>query len=845
MSFSVPDSSPPSTPGRTDDEWTSTLSTTPAGPPPSSYKSSQLRPRSNLRFSQSIDSQSGGNCDGSESLFSSLSSSNLPPLPSHAPSFCSSFGAPPGSGLANGGKFTFGARANSRNRMTEKDNDLEEEVDGEEDDEEFEDEEEEGEDEEYEESEEESEEEAEEDEDDDEVEEEEDDGDVEDNESDEMDAEPTSSRFSLSDLRSSTTGPRSSIPTKKKLIYSNPDNAKRAKLDEKWATSSPSQPKITVGPRKKPSQMPSLVRNLVSSSSLAKVDEPGDLIIQTEDYIASLVHRVESGELGEDERSEILSETSRNLVETWTAIANDIRRRSGRSRPDTAFGPGEKATGVEKAAYICSLLLSLFHPPAKGQENIRDQEFRGTRQSLVLARPQANATVPIPKVLLDWLNENHLATDTEVEALRATSPNPTAAADFWDIIQAGVMRGRFRDMAELLRSADFNYARSALQDGLTQPGYRGVELQNIQKVVNRLVQLLESSPAAQNDDWNMTGFDWAAYRKRVNSALLELQEFAEGQDSLPRQSFETGTQLQAPNFGLPQKSNAGQGFFTQSLRRAESRIPWSIYESIKGIYGILLGDASAVIAVSEDWVEATVGLTVWWNGDEEEAGRSVNGLGGSKSQSILRTEDANPYLRRLEYSFATVTDESAKGKRFQPNSLDSQEVALASVFEGNVDGVVRLLQTWSLCIAVAVVEVASIGGWLQTGAGNASMPGFLSENDLMVLSYGQDGPSIDKIQKDEILTNYAEGLAAREKIRYQDETHAGWEIALAVLRRVRNPEIKQKKVPEFLEGVSLDTFEEVNNAVITLTEFGFESEGRKLSEVRWRPFNRSQTCTLT
>lgn len=822
MSFSVPDSSPPSTPGRTDDEWTSTLSTTPAGPPPSSYKSSQVKSRSNLRFSQSINSE-GGNFDGSGSLFSSLSSSNLPPLPSHAPSFGSSFGAPSGSGLANGGKFTFNARGNNRNRMAEKDDDVEEEVEEEEeDDEEYEDEEEEGEDEEYESEEE--------DEDDEEVEEDDEDGDFEDNESDEMDAEPTSSRFSLSDLRSSTTGLPSSIPAKKKLIYTNPNNAKRAKLDEKWATSSPARPKITVGPRKKPSQMPSLVRNLVSSSSLAKVDEPGDLIIQTEDYIASLVHRVESGDLREDERSELLSETSRNLAETWTAIANDIRQRSGRSRPDTAFGPGEKATGVEKAAYIGSLILSLFHPPVKDQGSFRSSGFGGARQSLVLARPQASTTVPIPKVLLDWLNENHLATDTEVEALRATTPNPTAAADFWDIIQAGVMRGRFRDMAELLRSADFNYARSALQDGLTQPGYRGVELQNIQKVVNKLVQLLESSPAAQNDDWDMTGFEWAAYRKRVNSALLEVQEFAEGQDSLPRQSFETGTRFQAANFGLPQKSNTGQGFFTQSLRMAESRIPWSIYESIKGIYGILLGDASAIISVSEDWVEATVGLSVWWNGEEDEAGRSVNGLGGSKSQSILRPEDANPYLRRLEYSFATVTDESAKGKRFQPNSLDSQEVALASVFEGNVDGVIRLLQTWSLCIAVAVVEVASIGGWLQTG--NASMPGFLSENDLMVLSYGQDGAPADKIQKDEILTNYAEGLATREHIQYQNETHAGWEIALAVLRRVRNSEIKQKKVPEFLDGVSLDTFEEVNNVVITLTEFGFENEGRKLSEVR-------------
>jgi hypothetical protein len=36
------------------------------------------------------------------------------------------------------------------------------------------------------------------------------------------------------------------------------------------------------------------------------------------------------------------------------------------------------------------------------------------------------------------------------------------------------------------------------------------------------------------------------------------------------------------------------------------------------MYGILLGGATEIISFAQDWVEATIGLTAWWNGDDND-----------------------------------------------------------------------------------------------------------------------------------------------------------------------------------------------------------------------------------
>ena len=172
--------------------------------------------------------------------------------------------------------------------------------------------------------------------------------------------------------------------------------------------------------------------------------------------------------------------------------------------------------------------------------------------------------------------------------------------------------------------------------------------------------------------------------------------------------------------------------FTQSARMAESRIPWSIYQSLRSIYRILLGDPAAIKAHSQDWVEATIALTAWWDGEDDDgadmefdASTFGNDFLRSRGPRVKQTRAVamnyrEAYINRLALASSNATSES--GSSFQPNSLSSVEVGLASVFEGNVQGVLELLQRWSLCIAATVAEIASQGLWFESsGARRGSL----------------------------------------------------------------------------------------------------------------------------
>lgn len=613
---------------------------------------------------------------------------------------------------------------------------------------------------------------------------------------------------------------QNSAPAQKR-IYSNPNNAKRAKLDEKWATSSPPAVKNTIGPRKTPSEFPAIARNL-SSKKASAVTEPGEVVLQTDNYIGALLDKLQENEPDDAEALALLSEAAAALTDFWCAASEKKRAQSGQYRPHDDFGPGEKASGFEYATVVGSLLLQLHHPRVKGSDR-RGLKSAARDQNLALVVSAPKTYTPIPKILIDWLNANHLGSLHEMESLQQTSPNPTASPYFWDIIQAGVLRGRFREIAAILRSADFNYARSAMEDGFSQPGYRGMQLQAVQKTVNKAIQMLEESPINQDDNWDVIGIDWSSYRKRIQSAQIELQDLAEG-DKAPQQAG--GPRFEASQFAVSTQSFAPSqsGFsFTQTSRMAESRIPWSIYQGISNIYGVILGKSSVIMSVAQDWIEATVGLTGWWDGQE------IGNIGvfGNREQAT-EGDPQDAYLRRLSDSFGEVIDGAEMKSR--PNPLEKLDVAVACLFEGNVVGAIKLLQTWSLCIAAAVAEIAHEGGWLEMSNGN--MPGFLNQDDLMVLSYGQnDNAALDQISKDEVLEAYADKLGDREQFEYNGNTRKGWELALEVFSRMEDNKSTRVKVSELLNKIPVDTVQKVDRVITLCIDLGFEDEGRKLAAV--------------
>ncbi|KAJ5778649.1 hypothetical protein N7520_001895 [Penicillium odoratum] len=624
----------------------------------------------------------------------------------------------------------------------------------------------------------------------------------------------------------------------RKPIYSNPVDAKRPRLDEKWANQSPLR-KTKLSP-KKASAMPSILHNLASRTRVPPpVNEPADMIINTEDTLGRLWDEIRDGQYGHLDLDSILSYTANKLAATWDICAD----RSGITRPygfGSKIGPGEQAPNLVKASFLASLLLQIHHPSRASAPiaSASNPMARGAPNSMVKAMQRASVATPLPQILLDWLNGNHASQTNDLQALRHVEPNPTASSNFWDIINAAVLRGRFAEAAEILRSADFNYARSALEDGLPQPGYRGVQLQNIQRCVNRALQLLDFCPGFQDDDWNITGPDWTQYRKRVLAAVSDLEEFAEGNEKDQADVPVQENKFQAVNFGV---FNTNPVSFTQSARMAESRVPWSIYQNIRSLYRIILGDTATIKAYSRDWVEATIGLTAWWDGEDDDgapnldlrASTSSNDLQRSRgSRNQLRAVDRNTrdaYLRRLDLAFSSATNEPSDDTGFRVNTMSSLEVGLASVFEGNVQGTLELIQTWSLCVAAGVTEVACLGGWFEAG-GSKKMPG-LSEHDLMVLSYGQDHlPPVEGLHKDDILRSYAFGLNDRGSIENETGARQGWEMALEVLTRVDDSEMMKKAVSEVVSRLPLEDLAQLDRLVMLLSDLGLEEEGRRVSE---------------
>jgi hypothetical protein len=613
----------------------------------------------------------------------------------------------------------------------------------------------------------------------------------------------------------------------RKPIYTNPSDAKRPKLDEHWTNQSPRKTKLSP---KKASAMPSILHNLASRTRMSAVQEPGDMILATEDILGKLADEMKAAEERHVDFDAVLADISQELTATWQASAD----RSGISRPykaQSGIGPGEQAPNLVKASFIASLLLQINQPARESPSHM------GIGMVQALAR--SSTPKPYPQILLEWLNENHAPQTKGLQELRYVEPNPTASSNFWDIITASVLRGHLDEAAQVLRSADFNYARSALEDGLPQPGYRGAQLQNIQREVNRALLILESCPGTKVGNWNVDGAEWAAYRKRIVTSITELEEFAEGEEKDESIVPVPENRFQAVNFGL-NNLNQKPMSFTQSARMAESRIPWSIYQSLRSIYRILLGDPAAIKAHSQDWVEATIALTAWWDGEDDDgadmefdASTSGNDFLRSRGPRVKQTRAVainyrEAYINRLALASSNATSETSSG--FQPNSLSGVEVGIASVFEGNVQGVLELLQRWSLCIAATVAEIASQGLWFESSQGHRRFPG-LTENDLMVLSYGQDNKAPSRhLRKDDILRDYAFGLYDIPVIQNETSSREGWELALEVLSRLDDTHQMKKAVSEIVDKLPLENSDQLDKLVVLCSDLDLEEQGRRVSE---------------
>ena len=588
--------------------------------------------------------------------------------------------------------------------------------------------------------------------------------------------------------------------------------------------------------KRKDSLIPTLAKNMASRLRTANLDDPDKLILRTEAVMGQL-HTPEYVTAGQEPaREAIIPIIVDDLSRVWqTSVDHSVDDHRMQGDYVVGIGPDENAPGLLKASFLAPLLLQLHHPPpAKGKQASALPLFN---QSMYFTELQQHSMISpsptaLPKVLIDWLQDNYSPYTVATKNLISHQPNPTAHVNYWDLVLSLTLRGQLSAVLNILKLSDFKRAWTAREDERGQDGYHGTQLENIERVVNRAIQLLELCPALQDGDWNVTSSAWQIFRKRVEHASDYLANFAEGRD---RDLDHLDPAFEASNFGIKNPSMT----ISQSSRQAESQVPWSVYQNLKAIYGVFLGGSTEVISCAQNWVEATIGLTIWWDGDDDDdefimgsSAMSRRALRHSVSRGA-RLVDINhtaAYLRRLASSFEQATDTSDE-TMFQINPINVVEVALASLCEGNVEHVLAFLRGWSLPISSAVVQIASLGGWYNPSAGGAMMAGF-NESDLMVLSsYDQ---ADEFLTRDGILIEYGEALFERDDLRDFEEQNfkEGWELSLAVLIRLDDTIRATNIVGDLLGRIPLRSDQRVDKIIDICQELGMQREAEGIAEVR-------------
>lgn len=575
---------------------------------------------------------------------------------------------------------------------------------------------------------------------------------------------------------------------------------------------------------RKESDLPGIARGLVKQATPAPLREPDDLILASEEVISGL--EAKAKRQPQDELHGSLATGAAKLSKLWSQHARPTTK-------EADLGPVTN-DALASASYVGSFVLQLHHPySAKPVQPPAPGRFQRSSATQQIAPTHATA---LPRALIDWLDLHHNPYPDDFNSILMHRPSPSNNDSFWDVIYACALRGRFDRVMRLLRDAGWENAITAEEDGFDGAGYEGQQLDNTEAVVEQCINILESCPGHRHNDWDVKNPEWSLFRQRIRRAISDLEELAEGEGD------ESGR-------GNAFSQSEFRGSLSTASRRAESKVPWTIYENLKALYGQLLGSFDEIALVSQDWLEASVFLTVWWDGEASgDLGRASlrkSITGGQRTREVDVTPLA-AYRRRLADALALVTDEP-EDTVFQVDTMNPVLVGIACAMEDNVDGVLALLQTWSVPVAAAVVEIAGLGDWLPQARPRSRdlvEQGFSSE-DLMVLSHGPSSliPN-GGIERDGVLKHYADLLVARPSFHTADGSTAreGWELAVSVLGRLDDQNAAQRKISDQLGRIEIDDETSVDKVLTLCSELGLTAQARAISEVRCL-FQDNQTMT--
>lgn len=553
-----------------------------------------------------------------------------------------------------------------------------------------------------------------------------------------------------------------------------------------------------------------LAKSLAKGVDTTTLREPDNVILETERILERVNESLNSDT--PETRAGVLGDAARELVALWQAASKS------NSKASLSSSQSGGSAGLFHASRLASLLLSIHHPPPVSHNQ------RTSALSLV-PRSESRQYTPVPKLLLDWLNHTYSGV-SEVESVLKVARGYSSHHSFWEAVQASAVRGNFSQTLQLLQGAKLEVAESAQNDGLGDNGYTGSHLRYANEAVRSAIDVLRECPAVASDDWDIKGQDWSIFRSRVYQVYNDLQEFAEG-DSVSRHGI--SDQFQAPHFGITQS----QVNFRLSVasRKAESRVPWTVYEELRRLYQLLLGNEEEILTISADWIEAVLGLTIWWNGEDDEF---AQGSLAASRRSLMRSQRVRPvdvtpvtaYCERLTSSFAAVVENS--DEEFSVNNTDRFEVGLACVLDDNIEGVLHTIRGWSLTAATAVAEVASAGGWYKPAGGLLS--GF-DRSDLMVLSYNEQNRT--GATKDDLQVAYSQALSTKDTIASQDgkTSKEGWELAIQVLSRLDDSITASQRIENIINDLPLDSATQVDKITQLCYAMNLNSQAISIASV--------------
>ncbi|KAK4236265.1 hypothetical protein C8A03DRAFT_35832 [Achaetomium macrosporum] len=534
-----------------------------------------------------------------------------------------------------------------------------------------------------------------------------------------------------------------------------------------------------------------IARDAYHQLGTAPITEPAQVILGTENLISRLYDEgVGEAEDDEEKMDDTLATVAGKVAALWKSHVDKLPRPTEEHAAE--IGPGPHATAFEKAYYLANLALQIHHTRY-------DDGGMGRAE-------------PLPETLFRWLDEYHDMYGNQVDEILRCRPSPACHSLFWQAVFIALLRGKVGDAVTLLRQAGWGHVRRG-QRG--EYAYVDRALENVQRAAEQTIAVLESCPG-YDGNWEIWSSDWTLFRVRAQGALDHLRRFAEGRESAFGDS--------AFSASLASETRSRQSMAGMA-RRAESQVPWEIYENLNIVFDIVLGQQGAILEAAQDWLEATVGLFGWW---DEQRTTAEKPFSMSRSQALVLastpTSDSESYLDRLARAFHAAVESD-----FHFNAQNPVEIGMACVFEDNIKAVIGLLRGWSLPIAAAVAEIASLGKWLPPHQPSGAF-GLedLDMDDLEVLGMDPGAPDeIDGI-KDSTLVQYAQALADFEGLfAVKDKSGVsrdGWELAISVLGRIDSPERSDEMVRDLVEhlvqGLHVDSNETVDRLWTLLNELG-------------------------